>query len=83
MTTEATPKAITVTVTESLFEPSKGYVAGTPKVMGVLYDADLAQAIFQSTVDFWKGGQSEVLEQDSNTVEIQVGGWRRVMVDMS
>lgn len=77
-----TTATLTVTVSEYIMKPGIGYVLNKSDA-AQFEDATEAQAFFEERVEFWGGGQSELLERDSNTVEFQVGAWRRVMVELS
>jgi hypothetical protein len=81
MTTTAVA-AKTVTITESRFVPGKGYGI-VSRVPSEYATPEIASAEYAEKLAFWKGGQSEVLEQEGTAVEIQVGAWRRVLVELS
>lgn len=74
--------ALTVKVSERLFKPGIGYVLWA-EATEEFEVADEAQAFFENRVAFWGGGQSELLERDGGCAEFQVGGWRRVMVELT
>jgi hypothetical protein len=81
-TSEPTVATQTVTVSEHIMKPGIGYVLNKSDAKQ-FEDATAAQEFFENRVEFWGGGESELLERDSNTAEFQVGGWRRVMVELS
>ena len=71
----------TVKVSEFIFKPGVGYVLWA-EATERFEVADEAQAFFEDRVAFWGGGQSELRERDGGCAEFQVGGWRRVMVEL-
>lgn len=72
---------LTVTVKEARMAPGKGYEVVSSHSREHL-TLTSALSAYEQHVAFWKAG-SEVVEQDGTTVEIQVGAWRRVMVELS
>ena len=69
-----------ITISESILKPGVGYVPFSSKTEEYPVAGD-AQAAFDFYKSFWGEG-AEVVEMEGTTVEFQVGGWRRVMVDM-
>lgn len=72
----------TLTISESVLKPGIGYVPFKSDAV-TFEDTLAAQEAFEAARTLWGGGESELLEMDGSTVEFQVGGWRRVMVDLA
>lgn len=70
-----------ITVSESILKPGVGYVPLSVDVESYPVQED-AQAAFDFYKSFWGEG-ADIVEQEGTTVEFQIGGWRRVMVDMA
>lgn len=70
-----------ITISESILKPGVGYVPFKSETVDYPVQGD-AEAAFDFYKSFWGEG-ADIVEQEGTTVEFQVGGWRRVMVDMA
>jgi len=79
--TEAPATFKTVKVSEHLMKPGVGYALWQEATERFEDEAE-ARAFFEDRVAFWGGGMSELFERDGDCVQFQVGGWRRVMIEL-